>query len=221
MTHEALDGGAHCRGSYLGRTGVVAVPGLLLGPLEKREGACCLERRLSSLSTCFITFSVSFMRACIPKPPTQPLLLRRSQQRKVVLIACMSAFISASACRAKTVMIQQAFTSAIMSPPPCVIDQSRVKHKPESKACARCATAYVVETCMQLVYGALIGKACLEFVLPIAEALVQGLQLGVRVHASSSSLLLLHLPDKRQVIIKQAPLTLELFLHTQRPLIAH
>ena len=36
----------------------------LLGGRENKEGACCLERRLSSLSTCFITFSVSFTRAC-------------------------------------------------------------------------------------------------------------------------------------------------------------
>ena len=47
------------------RTGVVAVLEGLLGGRENREGACCLERRLSSLSTCFITFSVSFIRACI------------------------------------------------------------------------------------------------------------------------------------------------------------
>ena len=53
---------------YLGMTGVLAVLEGLLGGLEKRdrEGAACLERRLSSLSTCFITFSVSFMRAYTP-----------------------------------------------------------------------------------------------------------------------------------------------------------
>lgn len=59
-----------------------------------------------------------------------------------------------------------------------------------------------------------VSRACLELVLPVAEALVQSLQLCVRVHASSSSLLLLHLPNERQVIIKQAPLAVKLFLHT-------
>ena len=51
---------------YLGMTGGVAARGTLLGMLnmEEAEEPCCLERRLSSLSTCFITFSVSFMRAC-------------------------------------------------------------------------------------------------------------------------------------------------------------
>ena len=52
----------------------------------------------------------------------------------------------------------------------------------------------------------------LEFMLPVAEALVQGLQLGVRVHASCSNLLLLHLPDECQIIVKQAPLAIELLL---------
>lgn len=58
-----------------------------------------------------------------------------------------------------------------------------------------------------------VHKADLELMLPVAEALVQGLQLSVRVHASCSSLLLLHLPDECQIIIKQAPLALKLFLH--------
>ena len=58
-----------------------------------------------------------------------------------------------------------------------------------------------------------VAHADLELVLPIAEALVQGLQLSVRVHSSCSSLLFLHLPDKCQVIIKQTPLALKLFLH--------
>lgn len=53
----------------------------------------------------------------------------------------------------------------------------------------------------------------LELMLPVAEALVQGLQLGVRVHAGGCRLLLLHLPDERQVIIKQPPLAVELLLH--------
>ena len=52
---------------YLGMTGGVAALGALLALLNmEEEGACCLERRLSSLSTCFITFSVSLMRACMP-----------------------------------------------------------------------------------------------------------------------------------------------------------
>lgn len=49
--------------------------------------------------------------------------------------------------------------------------------------------------------------------LPVAEALVQGLQLSVWVHAYRSSLLLLYLPDESQVIVKQTPLALKLFLH--------
>lgn len=49
---------------------------------------------------------------------------------------------------------------------------------------------------------------------PVAEALVQGLQLGVGVHAGSSSLQLLHLPNERQVVIKQPPLALKLLLHS-------
>lgn len=57
-------GKTEVQGSNLWRTGVVAVLEGLLGGRENREGACCLERRLSSLSTCFITFSVSFMRTC-------------------------------------------------------------------------------------------------------------------------------------------------------------
>ncbi len=50
---------------YLGMAGGVAARGALAALVKREEeGACCLERRLSSLSTCFITFSVSFMRAC-------------------------------------------------------------------------------------------------------------------------------------------------------------
>ena len=49
--------------------------------------------------------------------------------------------------------------------------------------------------------------------LPVGEALVQGVQLSVRVHASSRCLLLLHLPNESQVIVKQAPLTGELLLY--------
>ncbi len=50
---------------YLGMAGGVAARGPLAALVKREEeGACCLERRLSSLSTCFITFSVSFMRAC-------------------------------------------------------------------------------------------------------------------------------------------------------------
>ncbi|KAA6423742.1 MAG: hypothetical protein FRX49_06313 [Trebouxia sp. A1-2] len=46
-------------------SGGVAAKGPLAALVKREEeGACCLERRLSSLSTCFITFSVSFMRAC-------------------------------------------------------------------------------------------------------------------------------------------------------------
>ncbi len=48
--------------------------------------------------------------------------------------------------------------------------------------------------------------------LPVGEALVQGLQLGVGVHASGWGLLLLHLPDESQVIIKKTPLAVELLL---------
>ena len=61
MSHSS---GLGVRG-YLGMTGGVAARGALAALLNREEeGACCLERRLSSLSTCFITFSVSFMRAC-------------------------------------------------------------------------------------------------------------------------------------------------------------
>lgn len=49
---------------YLGMTGGVAARGALAALLKSEEEGACLERRLSSLSTCFITFSVSFMRAC-------------------------------------------------------------------------------------------------------------------------------------------------------------
>ncbi len=50
---------------YLGMAGGVAARGPLAALVKsEEEGICCLERRLSSLSTCFITFSVSFMRAC-------------------------------------------------------------------------------------------------------------------------------------------------------------
>ena len=56
----------------------------------------------------------------------------------------------------------------------------------------------------------------LELMLPVAEALVKGLQLGVRVHSCSLSLLLLHLPNKGQVIIKQASLAGELLLHASK-----
>lgn len=64
---EGAEGCEHNAGVDLWRTGVVAVLEGLLGALENSEGACCLERRLSCLSTCFITFSVSFIRACTPK----------------------------------------------------------------------------------------------------------------------------------------------------------
>ena len=60
----------------------------------------------------------------------------------------------------------------------------------------------------------------LELMLPVGEAFVQGLQLGVRVHAGSSSLLLLHLPNERQVVIKQPPLALKFFLQGATPLVA-
>ena len=52
--------------------------------------------------------------------------------------------------------------------------------------------------------------ADLEFLLPVAEALVQSLQLGVGVHAAGGGLLGLHLPDEGQVIIKEATFAVEL-----------
>ena len=50
----------------------------------------------------------------------------------------------------------------------------------------------------------------LELLLPVAEALVQNLQLCVGVHVVGRGFLGLHFPDESQVIIKEPPLAVEL-----------